>query len=298
MKTLADPSAVAPARTHHTPCLTLMRGAYPNLTEAERRVADYVLASPDKVLLSSISEVAREGGVGASTLTRLAVKLGYLGYPEMRTALAVELLNRDNAGLQPLDENDDAAQVTEKVLRLGIQNLHDTIGLLDPNAVERAAKAIVQARRLHLYAVGPTTAAMVHLAQERLLRAGVGGSMFINSFQLATASELLGPGDTAIGFSHTGEGKETVVALRAARMLGATTICLTNVPHSSITQVAEIPLLTAGWDTPRDEFPAASMVAMTAAIDILYARALLLKHRSLAKAPGPDPDQAGSLDNH
>jgi len=134
----------------YAPCLALLRSAYPALSEAERQIADFVLANPDLVLLSSVTELARESGVGASTVTRLAVKLGYQGYPELRTALAVELLNRDETGPEPLGDGDDAAAAVRKVVAVGIQNLHDTAGLLDPAAVTTAAEAIVRARRVEL----------------------------------------------------------------------------------------------------------------------------------------------------
>jgi DNA-binding MurR/RpiR family transcriptional regulator len=54
---------------------------------------------------------------------------------------------------------------------------------------------------------------------------------------------------------------------------------MTHVPNSALTKVADIKLLVAALEKPENEFPAASMVAMTATIDVLYARALLLKHR-------------------
>lgn len=273
--------------------LGMLRSWYPRLTDAERRAADYILGNPDRILLSSITEVAAHGNVGASTLTRLAAKLGFGGYPEMRTALAVELLNRDEAGPQALHETDIPAAVADKVMRLAIQNLRDTLGLLDPAHIERAARAIVRARRVELYANGASTAAMARLAEHRLLVAGVSCAVFDRSAQILMASGLLGHGDVAIGLSHSGEGPDVVPALRAARESGATTICFTNVPHSSVTRVSDVVLLTASWAArPKDDHPVASMVGMTAAIDVLYAAVVLLRH---AQGSGDGHQQAPSL---
>jgi RpiR family carbohydrate utilization transcriptional regulator len=286
----ASPNGGPSAHDGHPSFLALLRGWFPNLTDSERRVAEYILANPDRMLISSISEVAIRGGVGASTLTRLATKLGYADYPEMRTALAVELLNSNESALETLADEDDADAVARKVMRLGMQNLQDSLALLDPAEIERAVVAILGARRVEFYANGAATAAMARLAEHRFLVVGVSCAVYDRSAQIIMASGLLGPGDVAIGFSHTGEGPDVVPALRTARELGATTICMTNVPNSSITRVADIQLLTAAWSArPADDHPAASMVAMVAAIDTLYARALLVKHATLTPALPPEP---------
>lgn len=290
MKTISEPVADKEAALgvahRYAPCRTLLRGAYPNLTEAERRVADVVLAHPDRVLLSSITELARESGVGASTVTRLGAKLGYVGYPALRTALAVELLNRDDQAPEPLDEADDGATVIRKVMRLGVQNLNDTAGLLDPEELERAAAAVVGARRVELYATGAMTGAMAQIAVHRLLLLGIPCASFTHHLLQGMSAGLLGERDVAIGFSFAGESKPTIDAIRAANAVGATTIGVTNAPRSSITREASIRLLSAssGVDLTSDH-PAASVVAMTGVVDVLYAYTLLLRYRRQEGGP-------------
>jgi DNA-binding MurR/RpiR family transcriptional regulator len=269
----------APARSHHSPCLATLRGAHPALTEAERRVADFVLADPDLALHSSITQVARASGVGLSTVSRLSTKLGYAGFPDMKIALAVELLNPDHGTPEPVDAADDTATVARKVLRYGAQNLLDTAALLDPLELERAGRAITRARRVELYAVGIVTGAIARSAEARIRLLQVPCTAVIDQYEHEPRAALLGPGDVAIGVSYSGDTPEVVRAVGVARDMGATTVCLTKGLPSPLAEVAAIRLLVASHEAGRWGNQAASRIAMLGVVEALYAVAVLLKHR-------------------
>lgn len=274
-----ESEASAPARSRHSPCLATLRGAYPALTEAERRVADFVLNDPDLALHSSITQVAQASGVGLSTVSRLSTKLGYAGFPDMKIALAVELLNPDHGMPEPVGAGDDAAMVARKVLRYGAQNLLDTAALLDPGELERAARAVAQARRVELYAVGIVSGAIARSADARIRLLQTPCAAVIDQYEHERAAALLGPGDVAVGISYSGDTEEVVRALRIAREVGATTICLTKGSRSPLAEQADLRLLVASHDAGRWGNQAASRVAMLGVVEALYAVAVLVKHR-------------------
>ena len=64
-----------------------------------------------------------------------------------------------------------------------------------------------------------------------------------------TSAALLGPGDVALGISHTGTTTDVVDALRVARRQGAMTIAVTNYARSPITAEADLILVTAARET-------------------------------------------------
>ena len=103
---------------HYTPCLTLIRAIYPQLTQSERIVADYILQNPGSVLRYSIAEVGKQSGVGLATVNRLCTKLNYRSYSDMKIALAIELLNPDNTVPDPVSPDDDAATLATTLGRL------------------------------------------------------------------------------------------------------------------------------------------------------------------------------------
>ncbi|WP_116953403.1 alpha/beta fold hydrolase [Jiangella endophytica] len=60
----------------------------PNLSPAERRVGEAIIASPGDAIGMTIMEFAKECGVAQATLTRFAQHVGFDGYPALRLSLA------------------------------------------------------------------------------------------------------------------------------------------------------------------------------------------------------------------
>lgn len=271
-------SASGRVSDRYAPCLTRLRGMHPSLTEAERRVAGYLFVYAGEAVTLSITEAARAAGVGAATITRLCAKLGYASYTEMKTALAVELLNPDYAAPDPIGDDDDTAAVIRKVLDIGAQSLKETTAVLDPAAMARAADAILRCRRVECYANGNITGPVAEIAQHRFLVIGVPCAAYTRGEQ-ATAATLLRPGDVALGLSNSGTAPPVAAALAAAREAGATTIGVTYASDSPVARAAEIVLLTATRDSHLTGDSVASRLPMLAVLDILYACVALHKNR-------------------
>src|SRR5262249_32558555 len=66
-----------------------VRALYPELTPQFQAGAKYLLDHPDEIAVSSMRSVARSAQVQSSTLVRLAQRLGFAGWPEMK-AIFVE----------------------------------------------------------------------------------------------------------------------------------------------------------------------------------------------------------------
>lgn len=70
------------------------------LTAAERKVAETMLADPQAVAFGTVASVAGASGTGAATVARLAAKLGFDGYTEMQASVQREIV----ASLGPASE--------------------------------------------------------------------------------------------------------------------------------------------------------------------------------------------------
>jgi DNA-binding MurR/RpiR family transcriptional regulator len=64
--------------------VALLRERGPSLPKRLRQVADYALANPDDMALSTAAQVAQQAGVQASTLVRFAQALDYSGFSELQ----------------------------------------------------------------------------------------------------------------------------------------------------------------------------------------------------------------------
>src|SRR3712207_6353940 len=98
-------------------CLIRIKSAVEMFKPSERAVAEFVLADPEKVMQMSISEAARDIGVGESTVIRFCRALGYKGYQEFKLRLAQDLV----APVEYIHENisfaDSAAELAQKIFQ-------------------------------------------------------------------------------------------------------------------------------------------------------------------------------------
>ena len=63
------------------------------LTKTDRRIIDELLANPREGALLSLPEIANRAAAHPTSAVRLAQKLGYSGYPELRSQLQSEMLD-------------------------------------------------------------------------------------------------------------------------------------------------------------------------------------------------------------
>jgi DNA-binding MurR/RpiR family transcriptional regulator len=253
--------------------LVRIRSLLPGLARAEQRVAKVVLDNPSSVARRSITEVADAAGTSETTVTRFCKAIGVGGYPELRIALAADTartemrVDRDLGG--EIAPDDDLATVVGKVTFADARAVEETAAQLEVDVLQRVADAIAAAGRVDVYGVGASAFVAADL-QQKLHRIGRVSFAWNDTHIMLTSAAVLGPGDVAIGISHTGATTDTVETLRVAREHGATTVALTNFPTSPITEVADLVLTTAARETTFRSGAMASRIAQLTVIDCLF----------------------------
>jgi DNA-binding MurR/RpiR family transcriptional regulator len=253
--------------------LVRIRSLLPGLARAEQRVAKVVLEDPSRVARRSITEVALAANTSETTVTRFCKAVGVGGYPQLRIALAADTArtearsSRNLGGEIGLD--DDLAAVVGKVSFADARAVEETADQLDIATLQRVISLLAEAGRSDVYGVGASAFVAADL-QQKLHRIGRVCFSWSDTHIMLTSAAVLGPGDVAIGVSHTGATTDTVEALRVAREHGATTVALTNFPRSPITEVADYVLTTAARETTFRSGATASRIAQLTVIDCLF----------------------------
>ena len=263
-----DPAAGSP----HAPSLLVqLRGLRPSLSPAEDRVAARVLSDPRGTASLTISELAVAAETSETTVLRFCKRLGLPGYPQLRLALA-------EAGTQPrtqaaptsdISPDDSIDDVIAKVAYADASAVEDTADTIDRDALSKAARAIAAAGRVDVYGIAASALVGADL-QQKLHRIGSMVFCWNDPHVALTSATLLGPGDVAIGISHSGTTTETVEALALARARGATTVAITNFPLSRLATDADLVLATAARESSLRSGATASRIAALTVVDCLY----------------------------
>jgi DNA-binding MurR/RpiR family transcriptional regulator len=255
--------------------LAKVRAQLPELTGALQRVAELILSDPAAAARSTIVELAERSGTSPATVTRFCRALGFVGYAELRLAIAGETGRASRTGGWTMDigreiqPTDPLERVLGQIMAADTQAMHDTASLLDLTEVERAAEAIARADRVDIY--GASGSALVGGEMQFCLhRIGIAAWAWTDVHNGLASASLLKPGDVALGVSHSGQTRETIEMIAEASSRGATTIALTSFPRSPLAEVADIVMLTATQATTFRPDALSARHPQLVVLDLLY----------------------------
>lgn len=242
-------------REKSVPNRVLLRIAayYPSLNEAERKVADFVSNYPNEAKGLPVTRLAERSGVSQTTVVRFCRALGYKGYADFKLALVEDLVPRNYSGVLPdvhseVEPHDSLSTLVEKVFSMDMQALGNTAKVLDMNEFARAVEAIRNANVVEILGVGSSLPVALDLYY-RLLRSGAQSRISVDSHMQAINAGLLKKGDVALAVSYSGESRQTLDAVELAKEAGATTVCVTNFPRSTLARICDIALVTSAGKT-------------------------------------------------
>lgn len=148
-----------------------IRGEYNQFTKAEKKVADFILNNPKKVLFMSITELAEACGVGDTSVFRFCKTMDCKGYQEFKMLLSLSL-NEGKQGLGQIEgdisREDSFAQVAQKVLASNIDALRETHSLLKRENFEKVIECFRRAKRICFYGVGTSMTTAMKAADKFL----------------------------------------------------------------------------------------------------------------------------------
>ncbi|MFF5205658.1 MurR/RpiR family transcriptional regulator [Streptosporangium sp. NPDC000396] len=248
-----------------------VRALLPSLTPAAQAIARLILNDPGMVARSTITELSGVSGTSEATIVRTARALGFAGYSQLRFALAAAVAREEPERLVPgdLGPDDPLTDVIAKVTRAESEALADTAAQLNPDRLSIVVEAMADARRVDVYGVGASGLVAVDMAQ-KLMRIGLSGHAFTDAHLALTSAALARQDDVAVGVSCTGETPDVLAPMRLAGKAGATTVAITNNPRSSLAELADHVLVSAGRETAFRPGALASRISQLLIVDCIF----------------------------
>jgi DNA-binding MurR/RpiR family transcriptional regulator len=246
----------------------------PTMPEALARIAATIVADPDAAAHASIVDLAERTGTSAATVTRFSRGLGFKGYASLRVAIATETGRAEQARWETdisgdIAPDDSLDNVLKVIATADTRAIQATAAGLVISDVERVAAAIASAGRVEIFGLGSSGTAGREMAF-RLERIRIPVWSRSDTHAALTNAALLGPGDVAIGLSHSGRTKEVIETLAEASDHGALTVAVTSYPRSPLAETADVVFTTSVHETT---FRLAALSALHSALlvlDLIY----------------------------
>lgn len=247
---------------------------YFQLTNSEKKVADYVLAHRIDTQYMSISELAEECEVADATISRFCRRLGLAGYNAFKLELAKASMaahsvpNLEAEGLEDGPQKDYEA-LCKRRFHESVGALEQTTKLLSAEKLYQAVDMLANAKRVFCMGQGSS---MV-LAEEAWTLFSTISSRFVfvpdSHLQINTVA-LLGEGDLILFFSYSGSTRELQDVLELARSRNVKVILVSRFPKSPGGQLADLVLQCGSNEGPLQAGSATARIAQLFLLDLIY----------------------------
>ena len=223
----------------------------PKLSARALTLLESFLAQPQQVGLSSISALAQDHGVNASTLTRLCKALHFDGFKTFQALFREDLADSsfyssraqrligDTQQSQPLS----ALAPEQALYQAEHDNVRACVEAIDDNTLDAVCAQLVSARRVHIVGLRASFAAAHYLAYYLdYLRDDV--QLIASTAGVDVERVLdLDERDCVIAIAFRPESRSTLDYARAAAHQGTPIIGLTNHPRGEVPGLSSLTLV-------------------------------------------------------
>ena len=222
--------------------------SYDRLSGSERRIADFILQRRGNVSSLTAGEIARSVETSNTTVSRFVRTLGYSSFAQLRLALAREEVAKD----RPFDSSDgisfaDVEGSVRYVLDRKVEELSDTLSLLNPAVLAGACRKIQEAKTVMFVGVG-TSLSFAQMAATKFSHVGIKAISPSTTDAAAIMAQLLGPEDCIVFISNSGASRRLGIIMDNAQDSAIPCVVITSDPTSELASHAEYVLVVANHD--------------------------------------------------
>lgn len=244
--------------------LEVVKEKYDDIFSAEKKVADFVLSNPQKVVDSNVSELAKQSGVSDATVVRMCHHIGYSGYYQFRITLARDL-GKKQYGDMVISKSKDAV---EKVFHGYAENMLAIGKRIDTENMWNCVNLIKTCKTAHIIAIGNTNVLAQYMGF-RLGRLGIRCTYGLSAEYFMNHVNLADPNDILIAISKSGTSKPVILGMELGKEKGLKMIAITSHIQSPVSELADYVLLSSGKADPFNYYKEYAHLNVMAVVDAL-----------------------------
>lgn len=262
-----------------------IRSSYDSLSNAEKKVADYFLNNVENVFNMPIALLAQESGVSKVAWVRFCKAIGFEGLKDLKKALFAQLQKKvDESVAAPFSDVREIVStqtLIDGIKQNSIQAIQDTAELMDPAALERAARYILNAKSVRIFGAGASGLVGEDL-HSKLMRINKNSYFSTDHHTQLTYAANMTPQDVAVLISMSGKTAEILEMLSLARHCGTPTIALTKYSKTALALNADTVLYISAPEISVRSAAMSSRLAQLMVIDALFTAVAHMDYDSIA----------------
>lgn len=238
--------------------------------DTEKKIGDYIIRNPKKVVDMTVGELAKECGVSEASVSRFCKRIELKGFHHLKISLARELVDaKDDGEISGHISVDDMEGSLRGILSNKMEELRQTVAMMDSEELKKILDVINNADTVLMAAVGNTIPVAMDGAY-KLNQIGIRAmSTPIWETELGYSYNLTDK-DVVVAISNSGESTGVIQILEAAKSRGAVAISITNNARSSVAELSTYHITTATREKLFLDGYCFSRVSATMVIEIIY----------------------------
>ena len=173
------------------------------LTDADQELIHIILGEPSEAVYLSSAELASKAAVQAPTVVRLARKLGFDGFPDMRQKLRQDVEFKKNSSdkiRQRIDLIEKGSNLSD-LIESEVAAIAAISNTVSQNQIDEVVNKIYKAKSIFIVRRGSAAPLMTHF-ERRLRRSGIQCRVALNLQRRDLAEQLIGiqKGDAIVVF--------------------------------------------------------------------------------------------------
>lgn len=133
---------------------------YKTLTKGEKKIAEFLVKNPKKVMVLSALELGKEIGVSDASVLRFSKIMGFNKFNDFKNYIALELseTSPDDRIVKNWDNFNSKNDIANKIVNADLENIKDFLLNVDFKEVNEAVDAIAEAKKIYFLGIGSSRA--------------------------------------------------------------------------------------------------------------------------------------------
>jgi DNA-binding MurR/RpiR family transcriptional regulator len=266
-------------------CLISIRQRYAGFAQSDKKLADFLLAEPDRARHLSSQQLALEAGVSQSSVVKFAQKLGFKGFPALKLAISEALASSPDPFSITVHNQilgDDTLRVVgEKLINENLSAMRATLDVNSEEKLQQSVEMLRTARRIVLTGIGASGLVARNFGW-KLMKIGLNAIVEQDMHALLATVQAMDPQDLLLPISYSGERREINMAADEMLRAGGRILAITGFTPNALQQRASHCLYTIAEEQATRSAAISSTSAQTMLTDLLF---MALVQRDLEHAP-------------
>lgn len=215
---------------------------YRTLTKGEKKIAEYVIKNPKKVLVLSALDLGKEIGVSDASVLRFTKTVGFNKYTDFRNYIASELteMTPDDRLIKNWDSFHTKSEIANKIVNADLKNIQEFLSNVDFKQIDEAIEIIDKGKKIYSIGMGSSRSISQFLYWQ-LKRLGY-NTEAVNEGSLGLFETLSHSkkGDVVILFAFPRFLNDEIKAIKLAKERKIKTILITSNIFSEISFLSDV----------------------------------------------------------